>query len=208
MSQLVSITSASLSHTPLRITLLLIMDKTYLLLILVLFLFHLLSLIFNLIMSLRVPPIASNLAFVHKLCHDNHYWCYFDENIISIQALDTGKILYQGKSEGAVYPFYPHHASQLLPLHRICNNVSRYSDFNKTFWHIRLGHHNDQALNCLFPNVKSVQNNVSLVTPTCTHCLYGKMHNISFPNSQVPFCITYSICVHQYLYSHYSYLVV
>ena len=60
-SQLVSITSASLSHTPLRITLLLVMDKTYLLLILVLFLFHLLSLIFNLIMSLEYPQLLLTL---------------------------------------------------------------------------------------------------------------------------------------------------
>ena len=42
---------------------------------------------------LRVPSISSNLAFVHKICHDNHYWCYFDENLLSIQALDTGKVL-------------------------------------------------------------------------------------------------------------------
>ena len=40
---------------------------------------------------LRVPSIASNLASVHKLCHDNNCWCYFDENILSIQALATGK---------------------------------------------------------------------------------------------------------------------
>ena len=51
---------------------------------------------------LRVPSIASNLASVHKICHDNQCWCYFDENIISIQALATGKVLYQGKSEDGV----------------------------------------------------------------------------------------------------------
>jgi len=33
---------------------------------------------------LRVPSIASNLASVHKLCHDNNCWCYFDEHIFSI----------------------------------------------------------------------------------------------------------------------------
>ena len=27
---------------------------------------------------LRVPFISSNLAFVHKICHDNKFWCYFD----------------------------------------------------------------------------------------------------------------------------------
>ena len=40
---------------------------------------------------LRVPLITSNLASVHKLCQDNNCWCYFDKNILSIQALDTGK---------------------------------------------------------------------------------------------------------------------
>ena len=33
---------------------------------------------------LRVPTIASNLASVHKICHGNQCWCYFDENILSI----------------------------------------------------------------------------------------------------------------------------
>ena len=32
----------------------------------------------------RVPSISSNLAFIHKICHDNHCWYYFDENILSI----------------------------------------------------------------------------------------------------------------------------
>ena len=43
---------------------------------------------------LRVFSIASNLASVHKICYDNKCWCYFDENIISIQALATRKTLY------------------------------------------------------------------------------------------------------------------
>ena len=56
---------------------------------------------------LIVPFIASNLASVHKICHDNQCWCYFDKNIISIQALATEKILYHGKSEDGVYSIYP-----------------------------------------------------------------------------------------------------
>ena len=53
---------------------------------------------------LRVPSIASNLASVHKICHDNNCQCYFDEHTLSIQALATGKILYKGRSEDGVYP--------------------------------------------------------------------------------------------------------
>jgi len=56
---------------------------------------------------LKVPSIATNLASIHKIFHDNKYWCYFDENIISIQALAPGKIFYQGKSEDGVYLIYP-----------------------------------------------------------------------------------------------------
>ena len=60
---------------------------------------------------LWVPSISFNLASVHKICQDNNCWCYFDKNILSIQALAKGKVLYQGKSEDGVYPIYPHKAS-------------------------------------------------------------------------------------------------
>jgi hypothetical protein len=33
---------------------------------------------------LHVPEIASNLFFVHKLCHDNNCSCYFDSKKFSI----------------------------------------------------------------------------------------------------------------------------
>ena len=46
---------------------------------------------------LRVPSIASNLASIHKLCHDNHCWCYFDENLLSVQALAMGKVFLAGQ---------------------------------------------------------------------------------------------------------------
>ena len=133
---------------------------------------------------LRVPSIASNLASVHKICHDNKCFCYIDENIISIQALAMGKILYQGRSEDGVYPIYPHKAAQLSLSSKSCNRVSSSSVFNKTLWHSRLGHPSDQVLNHLFPNAKLHLNNCTAVDNSCTHCLYGKMHNLPFPTSQ------------------------
>ena len=54
--------------------------------------------------------------------------------------LEHRKILYQGRSEGGVYPIYPHQASQLFLSPKACNNTSRSSVFNKTLWHMRLGH--------------------------------------------------------------------
>ena len=76
---------------------------------------------------LRVPSIASNLASVHKLCHDNNSWCYFDENLLSVQALDTGRVLYQGRSEQSVYPIYPSKAPNLSLPSRVCNHVASTS---------------------------------------------------------------------------------
>ena len=111
---------------------------------------------------LRVPSISSNLESVHKICHDNHCWCYFDEHVLSIQALAMGKVLYQGKSEDGVYPICPHKAPHLTLASKVCNNVAKVNNcnsFNKTLWHIRLDHPNDQVLRFLFPNVKFALNN-------------------------------------------------
>lgn len=52
------------------------------------------TLFFHLKNVLRVPSIASNLAFVHKIYHDNKCWYYFDESLLSIQDLATGNVLY------------------------------------------------------------------------------------------------------------------
>ena len=49
---------------------------------------------------------------------------------------------------------------------------------------MRLGHPNDQALHSLLPNVKSVLNKPNTVNQSFTHCLFGKMQNLRFPNSQ------------------------
>ena len=49
---------------------------------------------------------------------------------------------------------------------------------------MRLGHPHDQALKSLFPNVNSVLNKSNTVDQSFTHCLFGKMHNLPFPNSQ------------------------
>ena len=127
---------------------------------------------------LRVPSITSNLASVHKLCQDNNCWCYFDKHILSIQALDTGKILYQGRSKDGVYPIYPHQTSQLTLPFKNCNPVSKNSVFIRSLWHMRLGHPHDQALNTLFSHDKSVLNKSDTDIQPCTHCLFGKMHNL------------------------------
>ena len=53
---------------------------------------------------LRVPGLASNLLFVHKLCLQNNAYYYFDATRFLIVDLPTGKVLYQGQSKDGVYP--------------------------------------------------------------------------------------------------------
>ena len=132
---------------------------------------------------LRVPSIASNLASVHQICQDNNCWCYFDENILSIQALAMGKVLYKAKSEGGVYPIYPHKASKLLLSPKLCNSVFKTTPC-WLLWHTRLGHPNHQVLSLLFPNKTLSFNKCMNLVNTCTHCLHGKMHKLPFPDSK------------------------
>ena len=132
---------------------------------------------------LRVPSIASNLAFVHKICYDNNCSCYFDANTLLIQALAMGKILYKGKSEGGVYPIYPHKATKLLLPQKLCNSI-KLSHSHWHLWHNRLGHPNSQILrHVLHNNGMSSPNNVNLAN-SCIHCLHGKMHILPFPSSR------------------------
>ncbi|XP_075662968.1 uncharacterized protein LOC142632456 [Castanea sativa] len=53
---------------------------------------------------LRVPDLASNLLYVHKLCLQNNAFCYFDAHKFLIQDFPSGKILYKGLSKDGVYP--------------------------------------------------------------------------------------------------------
>ena len=61
--------------------------------------------------------------------------------------------------------------------------MSKFVVFNKPLWHMRLGHPNDQVLKYVFPNDRSAINKCTNLVQTCTHCLYGKMHNLPFPKS-------------------------
>ena len=129
---------------------------------------------------LRVPSIASNLASVHKLCHDNNCWCYFDENLLSVQALATGKVLYQGRSEQGVYPIYPSKATTLSLPSRVCNHVASTSSLWE-LWHNRLGHPHAQVLQTLLPILKISSNKCNSIS--CTHCISGKIYKLPFPTS-------------------------
>ena len=100
-----------------------------------------------------------------------------------IQALATGTILYKGKSEGGIYPIYPHKATKLLLRNKLCNSVK----LSSSSWHLqhsRLGHPNSQVLRLLLQNNGLSFNNSANFVNSCTHCLHGKMHTLPFPCSR------------------------
>ena len=94
-----------------------------------------------------------------------------------------GKVLYQGKSEGDVYPIYFHKATEISFSPKICNSVHAIPKSSLSLWHIRLGHPNDQVLNTLFPKSHCLDSNKSTSIHSCTHCFHGKMHRLPFPKS-------------------------
>ena len=53
---------------------------------------------------------------------------------------------------------------------------------------MRPSYPHDQVLKLLFPNFKFVFNNYTYLNHSCTHCLYGKMHNLPFSKILV-YCI-------------------
>ena len=69
---------------------------------------------FRLYNILRVPDLASNLLFVHKLCLQNNSFYYFDAHKFSIQGLPLGRILYERLSKDGVYPI-PTSSSTVMP---------------------------------------------------------------------------------------------
>ena len=130
---------------------------------------------------LRVPSVASNLALVHKIFHDNNCWCYFDKNTLLIQALVTRTVLYKGKSEGGVYLIYPHKATKLLLPNKLCNSI-KLSSARWHLWHNRLGHPNSQVLSLLLQNNGLSSNNSANFVNSCIHRLHGKTHKLPFPS--------------------------
>ena len=100
---------------------------------------------------------------------------------MSVQALATGKVLYEGRSEQGVYPIYPSKANTLSLPPIVCNHVASISS-TWELWHNRLGHPYAQVLQTLFPMFTISSNKCNSIS--CTHCLSGKIHKLPFPTSQ------------------------
>ena len=85
---------------------------------------------FRLYNILRVPDLASNLLFVHKLCLQNNSFYYFDAHKFSIQDLPPGRILYERLSKDGVYPIHTS-SSTVMP------------SYSNAFAHLLLSNHNN-----------------------------------------------------------------
>ena len=115
------------------------MDKSFLSLMWVMVSFKLLLIILGLIIYLRVPDLASNLLFVHKLCLQNNAFCYFDVEKFSIQDLPSGRILYKGLSKDGVYPIPTASNTFIFSKSSVYAFASIKPDLI-LLWHHRLGH--------------------------------------------------------------------
>ena len=136
---------------------------------------------------LKVPDLASNLLFVHKLCLQNNAFCYFDANQFLIVDLATGKVLYQGLSKDGVYPIpFP---SQLSVNSAIASSLAFKSSVTTLvsneamLWHQRLGH---PCSKLLHSTLSSFNNSFKIsihddICSQCKSCISAKMHKLSFP---------------------------
>ena len=151
---------------------------------------------------LHVPRIAMNLLSVHKFCLHNNCSCYFDANIIKIQDIPTGRLLYKGLSENSVYPIYSknfikpssHFKSVSSPCQTHPSTTPNLPLVHSSFhvnkpnkwllWHHRLGHPSDKVLNISLSFIDRVCiSSTNKTLSHCKHCLSGKMHQFSFPIS-------------------------
>ena len=136
---------------------------------------------------LRVPALASNLLFVHKLCLQNNAYYYFDATRFLIVDLPTGKVLYQGQSKDDVYPIPL--SFQLSAAPTPSSSFAFQSSVNSVvspqvlLWHQRLGHPCSKllqsALSSFNNTIKIYVNND--ICSQCTHCISAKMHKFPFP---------------------------
>ena len=137
---------------------------------------------FSLNNILRVPQIASNLLFAHKLCLHNNTYCYFDSLKFSIQDLPREKVLYKGLRRDDVYPIPPIsslHSPSSFPFTSSCNIAVSDQVF---LWHNKVGHPCSKVLNFALSDVSSFTiSNVSDICSQCTSCISAKMHKLPFP---------------------------
>lgn len=95
---------------------------------------------------LLVPKASYNLLSIYRFVHDN--WCSltFDLFGFYVNGPTTGRILFQGPSEGGMYPFYLN-ASNGVSSVTISPHGLMIAKVDVHIWHKRLGHPSSVVLN-------------------------------------------------------------
>ncbi|KAM1639364.1 hypothetical protein ACFXTN_008660 [Malus domestica] len=135
---------------------------------------------------LLVPQASHNLLFVYKFVYDN--WCSltFDPFGFYVKDLRTGKMLFQGPSEGGLYSFYWNASNGVsgIAISPIAFMIAK-ADIH--IWHRRLGHPSRGVLHSVVHKnnlpVIGFVNNLSV----CTAYQFGKASRLPF--SSLP-CIS------------------
>ena len=94
------------------------------------------------------------------------------------------KLLYRGPSRNGLYPL----GGSTLAQHHTSFSSTQFTKLvSSKIWHDRLGHPNSNVLHSLFLNVHTTRsNNTELIH--CTHCIQGKMIQLSFQKSVSKAC--------------------
>ena len=142
---------------------------------------------------LRVPYLASNLLFVHKLCLHNNAFCYFNAYRFFIQDSPTGKILHEGLSKDGVYPI-----PALSSLHSSNSTAFSTSQVHQSsqastslaqisLWHNRLGHPSAKLLHfAIRPiNPAFTFNKINECCSSYTYCISAKMHRLPLKKHEI-----------------------
>ncbi|KAM2672155.1 hypothetical protein EV1_007888 [Malus domestica] len=128
---------------------------------------------------LFVPKASHNLRSVYRFVHNN--WCSltFDPFGFYVKDLRTGRTLFQGPSEGGLYPFY-WNASNGVSGIAISPHALMIAKADIHIWHRRLGHPSSIVLNKVvkhsnLPIVGSVHKQ-----SFCSDCQLGKASRLPF----------------------------
>lgn len=112
---------------------------------------------------------------VHRFVTDNNCHLIFTPSHCIIKNNTTGKILFQGPTEGSLYPI--HFRSQRPP------QACFISSASYTLWHQRLGHPSNRVLQQVISSSNLQTTGTNKHLSLCSDCQLGKSTKLSFSHS-------------------------
>lgn len=144
---------------------------------------------------LLIPTITKNLLSVSQFCRDNNVYFLFDANKCFVLSQVNNDVLLEGQvGKDGLYEFPSLTlASSVVKSQPVCssqftssiNSVSVDSS-SPNVWHLRLGHHNSQALKLVLQSCNvPIHNKISF--DFVATCCMGKAHRLHSPSSHTTY---------------------